>query len=378
MRPKEEYILFAGPLPPPVHGQAIAFEKALKGIECKRIFVNENFESARVFSKIFRTLTLVVRIIWLFFSHNVNTVYFTCSRSKSGCLKDIILISVGRAFNRKIRIIAHLHGSDFSAFYSSLRGVLKEVVAWCYRHVETGIVLLPEMKKEFSQFFPRMKVVCVPNFYDSIFDDFDNLIQSSLVSRTSKTGILYFSNIIKTKGILELLEAFLEIAKKNDVFLTVAGNFISDEQLSSDKIREVFFEIVKKSEKIRYVGGNFRTEDKIRLFAESDIFVLPSYYKSEAFPISIIEAMRTGNVIVASHHKYLPQVVQPANGFLARPQSVNDLERVLQGILNNPIEMRKIQAHNIEEAKMRYSESRYLLRLQQILVQGHSATSGCT
>ena len=42
-----------------------------------------------------------------------------------------------------------------------------------------------------------------------------------------------------------------------------------------------------------------------------DIFVLPSFYASEAMPISIIEAMRSGCVIIATEHHYLPFLVGP-------------------------------------------------------------------
>ncbi len=74
------------------------------------------------------------------------------------------------------------------------------------------------------------------------------------------------------------------------------------------EVKKIFKKKIKNNNHIVYLGKTFG-EDKVILLQKSDIFVLPTYYKSEAFPISIIEAMACENAIVTTNYKYLPDVV---------------------------------------------------------------------
>ena len=57
--------------------------------------------------------------------------------------------------------------------------------------------------------FPEMKIEIVPNFYDKSLDLIDyNKTDDSF-------NVLYLSNIIKSKGIFELIDAFIIFSKEN-------------------------------------------------------------------------------------------------------------------------------------------------------------------
>ena len=109
--------------------------------------------------------------------------------------------------------------------------------------------------------------------------------------------------------------------------------------------------------------------DKVELLQKSDIFVLPSYYKSEAFPISIIEAMACGNAIVTTDYKYLPEVVNEKNGVLVEIKSVESLAKGIESLLNNIEKLRKVQKFNKIEAQNKYSLNQYLKNLNEIVME---------
>lgn len=74
--------------------------------------------------------------------------------------------------------------------------------------------------------------------------------------------------------------------------------------------------------------------DAPRLLAESDIYVLSSNY--EAFPISILEAMRAGVPVVATDTGGVREAVQDEhNGFLVPPRDVSRLAERLSSLIRS-------------------------------------------
>ena len=166
----------------------------------------------------------------------------------------------------------------------------------------------------------------------------------------------------------ELIDAFDILSKRHDnIYLNIAGGYMSDEHMSFKRVRKEFTLRSSRNDRITYFGKIFDKE-KVKLLQRSDIFVLPSYYKSEAFPISIIEAMACENAIITTNYKYLPEVVGRENGVLVNPKSVDSLVKGIEFFLNNIEELRKVQKHNKIESKNKYSLNRYLKDLSKIVI----------
>jgi len=158
-------ILLVGPLFPPIHGQSLAFTRFVEHIDDKnKIVININYEDNSKLLKVlitFKTLYLIV-FKTLFFKYDV--VYFTCSRSFLGSIKDVLLINL--VSFKKVKLINHLHGSDFYDFLHGSSKWYKNILFYSYNKVDTSIVLLDSMQKQFKD-FKNMSVEVVPNFYDS-------------------------------------------------------------------------------------------------------------------------------------------------------------------------------------------------------------------
>ncbi|MBK6825179.1 MAG: glycosyltransferase [Saprospiraceae bacterium] len=98
-----------------------------------------------------------------------------------------------------------------------------------------------------------------------------------------------------------------------------------------------------------------------------DIFVLPSFYASEAMPISIIEAMRSGCVIIATEHHYLPFLVGPDQGACAKVRSVVSLKENLTKYIEQRDLRDQVKRANIEFAKKNYSPENFASGINTIL-----------
>jgi glycosyltransferase involved in cell wall biosynthesis len=70
-------------------------------------------------------------------------------------------------------------------------------------------------------------------------------------------------------------------------------------------------------EKIVNYLGRIYGRDKETVFHESDIFVFPSYYSNECFPLVLLEAMQFGVPIITTKEGAIPDlVIEGVNGYL--------------------------------------------------------------
>jgi glycosyltransferase involved in cell wall biosynthesis len=75
--------------------------------------------------------------------------------------------------------------------------------------------------------------------------------------------------------------------------------------------------------------------DVNRLLMEAQIFVLSTHF--EAFPISILEAMRAGLPVIATEVGGIPEVIRDhETGLMVRPGNVESLRAALARLINNP------------------------------------------
>tara|TARA_B110000211_G_C14090125_1_gene558567 strand:- start:1621 stop:2712 length:1092 start_codon:yes stop_codon:yes gene_type:complete len=352
-------ILLIGPLVPPLHGQSLAFTRFVESIDKdKKIVVNSNLEGESKVYKVFGTFKIFFMITAKIIFYKNEVIYFTCSRSFFGSINDLVLINFARL--KKVKIINHLHGSDFDEFIHSSPDWFKKILLYSYNEVDTSIVLLDKMKDQFKK-FPNMKVEVVPNFYDKEFDE--KLIEKDQDS----IHLVYFSNIMSSKGIFELLEAFEKLSRQyKNIYLNIAGGYLADEFMSKNEVKEKFESKISRNNRIKFIGKTFG-EEKVKLLQSSDIFVLPSYFKSEASPISIIEAMVSGNAIVTTNYKYLPDIVNNQNGILVEPRCIDSLVEGIRCLIINKDRLKKAQEHNKKEAKEKYSLDNYIDTLKQIV-----------
>ena len=221
------------------------------------------------------------------------------------------------------------------------------------------------MKSQFVS-FPKMNIEIVRNTYPS---EFENVI---IDLNNKNTQILYLSNLIESKGILIFMESIKEILENHPVVVVkIAGSPMGDYLATSQEIRSKFekhYNSLKKSfpDRLFYVGVIVGIE-KQKILAESSIFVLPTFYQTEAFPITIIEAMRFGNAIITTNHNYLNDIVNDENGFLVKTNSVMDLTDKINLLLLNKTKLESIQKHNILEAQEKYSPKIFNSEIARII-----------
>ena len=98
------------------------------------------------------------------------------------------------------------------------------------------------------------------------------------------------------------------------------------------------------------IVGKVNNEDLFDHYDQSHVFFMPSY--SEASPITLLEAMARGLVVLASDIPGMREKIKPGrNGYLFKPGDIEKMREQLLYIKDHPQEMRSIGRNNLEDVK---------------------------
>lgn len=143
----------------------------------------------------------------------------------------------------------------------------------------------------------------------------------------------YLGRILKEKGVIDLLEAFL-ITKKTipeTKLLLIGGNLYMERDTKTKCNIKAFIESHGLKEDVIITGF---TEDVREYLAMIDVLVLPSY--REGMPKSILEAMAMAKPVVATNIRGCrEELVDGVTGFLVPAKDPNALSKAIIKILTN-------------------------------------------
>ncbi|WP_320153691.1 glycosyltransferase [uncultured Tolumonas sp.] len=347
--------IFIGPKNEPVTGQSLCFALAYEGFKSNKTKICYGGCGVRM---LFSNVLLLIKLLCVILSTNGHkTVYITTSRSFLGFVRDFFVINLCRLFS--IKVVNHLHGADFLSFRNSISRFSKILLDYTYSYINTSIVLLESMKEQYSM-YPMMQVVCLSN---CLVDEY------TLEKKYNGTlKVIFLSNIMYSKGIVYLINAVDHLRSVGyDVHLNIAGKVLADDYMSHSEISNVFYGLIKDKKYISY-HGVVSGEYKKKLLVESDFFILPSFYKMEAQPLSIIEAMSAGCVIITTDHNYLKDFICNKNGCLVAIKSHEEISDAILFFYNNHSLVQSIIDYNLCTSLEKFSRHKFNSELKNIIL----------
>lgn len=355
--------IYIGPLAGVVTGQSVAFTTFVNNSKHEHVVLDINSEGMAFFSKVILNVNVVFFLLVSLFKCDGN-VYFTSSRSRVGFCRDLFVIFFSKIIFHRY-IVNHLHGADFLEFRASLTSFEKKLLDFFYRLIDISIVLTSGMKEQYDSLYPNMDIAIVPNFYQKAL--IDNKSDLGLFFSRGALKVAYLSNIMKTKGILELVTAVSELSNHLSIELVIAGKPMDDSECSAKDIISLIKKITKNNHHIKHVGL-LNVTSKAYLLTEADILVLPSYYPTEAQPLCLIEGMALGCLLITTRHNYLPELVSHGiNGYLVEKHSSQDIKNALMKCVNFPEQLEEIKKFNVGFAQSNYSQISYVTAIDDII-----------
>ncbi len=150
--------------------------------------------------------------------------------------------------------------------------------------------------------------------------------------------IAFVGNLIPTKGLFELVEAVAKV--KSNIELYIAG---PGTDVVIEKIKNLAGDKLNKNIKIL---GKLPNDKAVELINSVDMIALPTYFPSEAFPISIIEAMSRGKMVISCPRAAIKDMLTSVDGtpcgILVREKSVDDIVDAIKWCQENTEEADKM------------------------------------
>lgn len=354
-----------GPLPPVIHGQSEAFEVFVRSAALREAFdiyiVDLNTVNFSLIKKIIYILYRYAAFMYNFLISPPDVVYISFGRGRYSFKRDGLFLK--HIIEKHIPIIAHYHGGDIPLLLKELneKEILK--VRHMFSNYQRVIVLGKYFIDDLSGLVDTDKIRIVPNCF-RMPDDLNLQQFDKINNRSGDLCVLYLSNVNPDKGFFEVLEGIAILKQKGlRIKFTFVGSFISDERYTKEELKARTDKILKELEieDIVTIKGPLYGSLKWKEYIRADIFVLPTYYRCEGLPISIIEAMAGGCAIITTTHRGIRDLIEDGKeGYFVSPGSAQDIAEKIGSLCANPGKLLEMKKAAKNKAFAYYYEERHV------------------
>ncbi len=107
--------------------------------------------------------------------------------------------------------------------------------------------------------------------------------------------------------------------------------------------------------------------EKKELLLWGTIFILPTYYAMEGQPISILEAMATGNLILTTNHAGIPDIFEDGvNGYFVEKQNIKSIVTKIKFATFDETNSDTIRLQNYNIAKRKYTVQNFIKNIEKV------------
>lgn len=360
-------ILFILHLPPPVHGAAM-MGKYIQESE----LINSSFDCYCInlatadglsdighvsSKKLLRYLLLLRHIFHVVREIRPELVYITPNARGKAFFKDFIVVQMLKIMG--CRVIAHYHNKGVSTNQD------KRLYNFLYKRFfkNLKVILLAEaLSRDIAKYVRKEDVYVCPNGIPNLH------IEEPKARRNNDIPhLLFLSNLLISKGVFVLLDALKILKERGYAFVCW---FVGGETAEINAIQ--FAEEVEKrdlNDRITYAGRKVG-EEKDLFFRQSDIFVFPTYYYNECFPLVLLEAMQYKLPVVSTDEGGIPDIVKDGEtGLICEKRNPDSLADCIARLLEDGELRIRTGNAGYEKFCLEFTLERFEHRMREILSQ---------
>jgi glycosyltransferase involved in cell wall biosynthesis len=359
-------ILVIGPLPPPFAGPEMVTRAIVESDSLR-----QRFEIAHLNTTVRASNRdkghLDGRMVFAYASYLVRlgrhltlqkpdcVLYLPTSATLKGWVRDGSTLPL--ASLRGCKTVILFQGGHFRFFYERLskpvRTVIRRLLASCDRVLVQGTGL----QKQFDGIVSAERIGVQHNLVPwAFYRHFEN---RRFNKGTGPLNVLFVGHLSAAKGYCDLIRVIPNIARETNVRFRFMGtrktterNVFFDqvtgrriEHLDPDALYRTYIVERGLDTVVEYLGDRVFGTRKLEIFAEADVFVLPSY--SEGFSTAILEAMAAGLPMVVTRVGVVPEILRDGeHAFLIDPGDLDGLRDRLLRLLRDADLRRRMGERN--------------------------------
>lgn len=353
-------ILFILHLPPPIHGAAMMG----KYIYDSRI-INEAFDCSYInltlakniqdigkggFKKFVNFIFQLQQIYKEVKFHHPDICYVTPNAKGGAFYKDYVVVMMLKVMGQKV--VVHYHNKGVATRQNRI------LDNWLYQHFfkKLKVILLAQpLYQDICKYVKVKDVYFCPNGIP---------VQQNIPDCINHEGfnILFLSNMMKAKGVWDLVEACRILKEKRKQFhCHFVGKWsdISEEEFQH-KIRQLNMENC-----ISAYGGKYGNE-KEAYFQKANVFVLPTH--NECFPLVLLEAMEQGLPCISTQEGGISAIIDEGKtGYVIKKQSPKDLAEKIEILMEQPALCKAMGIAGKEKLNREFTLQKFEYKLKDIL-----------
>lgn len=175
-------------------------------------------------------------------------------------------------------------------------------------------------------------------------------------------NILFLSNMMKEKGVWDLLEACAILKRK--------GKFVRCHFVGkwSNITEELFMQEVRKKNLTKYIsayGGKYGDEKNI-FMQNANVFILPSH--NECFPLVLLEAMEQGLPCISTNEGGIPAIIENGKtGYIIEKHSPKVIAEKIEYLMEHPQQCINMGEAGKEKFFNEFTLDKFEIRMKNIL-----------
>lgn len=217
----------------------------------------------------------------------------------------------------KIAVVFHAHElSKYSTLNKSIRGYCRIA-----KKIDLALPISDFWVSDLKRYgFENKKIFVVRTGVDIRKFEF-----RKEYNRIDEFRLLYVGRLTEKKGIFDLLNSISLIKEKINIKLDIVGDGELKQEVGG------LIESLSLVDNVK-LHGKKNSSEIYNFLSTSDAYVLPSKKAvggdMEGIPVSIMEAMATGVVVISTIHSGIPELISHGEtGFLAKENDILDLAK---------------------------------------------------
>ena len=262
---------------------------------------------------------------------HINTAF-----DKNALLRDGFITSF--LGTTKTPIFLKIHGSDAALLKNEkFLPLIKLLVK---RAAGIGVLSSEEKRNFTSAGFPAEKFHVVKNSV-TISND-ENPQRAFVFDKTKPFRLLFVSRLIKTKGLLETIQAAAEVS--GNIILDVLGDGVA--KIEAENLAKK----LNTAERINFQG--YVSEKTVaEFYRKSDALVFPTYHQ-EGFPMVIFNAMANGLPIITTKIRAAADYLsEPENCLWTEAENIEDLTEKIKTLYKDSDLLKQMSENNLNLAR---------------------------